>query len=189
MLRRASGALVALLCLALSSAALASVAAGLDLATLVARSEHAVAGEVQATTCRYDAEGRIVTDVLVRVDEVGKGPARRGDVLQLLVLGGSVGGVTMRVEGGASLTEGEHALLFVERHATGNLIPVGLSQGVMPIRDEGGRRVVHPGGGGLALLRRDEHGRMVPTTAALTEPEELGSLLERVRALAAGGTR
>lgn len=181
--------MLALTMLGLSSVALASVVVGLDLPSLVARSEHAVAAHVQATSSRYDADGRIVTDVLVQVDEVAKGPARRGEVLQLLLLGGTVQGLTMRVEGAATLREGEQAMLFLERHPTGHLIPVGLSQGVMPIRETNGRRMVSPGGASLALVRRDGHGRMVPCEAALTQDEELGSLLDRVRGLARGGAR
>lgn len=189
MLLRSVAVGLSLAILALSSSALASVVVGLDLPTLVSRSEHVVAAEVQACSARYDVDGRIVTDVLVRVDEVGKGPSRRGEVLQLLLLGGTVGELTMRVEGGAVLREGERAMLFLERHPTGHLIPAGFSQGVMRIREQNGRTVVAPGGQGLALVRRGAHGRVVPTEGALTEETELASVLERVRGLARGGAR
>lgn len=189
MLRRSAAALLALLISLFSSGALASVVVGLDLPALVGRSEHAVAARVMATSARYDAEGRIVTDVLVRVDEVGKGPARPGEELQLLLLGGTLGDLTMRVEGGAVLQRGERAMLFLERHPSGHLIPVGLSQGVMRIRETNGRTMVSPGGHALSLVRRDAHGRMVPAAPALAADEELGSLLDRVRDLARRGTR
>lgn len=189
--RRFSGlaAASALLVLALGAPATASVVVGYDLGELVERSEHAVAAEVQATSSRYDDRGRIVTDVEIRVDEVGKGRARRGETLALVVLGGSIGEVTMRVEGGVRLAPGDRAMLFLERHPSGPLVPVGLSQGVLPIRETASGRQVLPGGAGLALVRARPDGRMVPTPSALSGPEDLDALLERVRSLAGGARR
>lgn len=165
----------------------ASVVSGYDLPTLVTRSEQAVAVQVEETSARYDEHGQIVTDVIARVSEVGKGRARPGEVVQFVIVGGSVGSVTMRVEGSVRFSRGDDVMLFLERHRSGHLIPVGLSQGVMRIVMREGQRHVMPGGAGLVLMSRDPSGRMVPTGPALDAPEPVASFVDRVRALAGSG--
>jgi len=165
--------------------AAASVAIAYDLSRLVGASEHVVSGRVTRTASRY-LGSQIVTDVHVEVDATGKGRSQRGEALDYVELGGSVEGITMRVEGATHPAIGDEALFFLARHPSGVLVAVGLSQGVMPIREVGGRRLVHPGGAGLVLMSRDRQGRPIPATPALSEPTPVEDVLDRVRAIAGG---
>lgn len=187
MLRRILAAVAAFAALGIAFPISASVVAAYDLAELTRQSEHVVVARVEATSARYDERRQIVTDVLVRVGEVGKGRAHQGEVLQMVVLGGAVGDVAMRVEGSFQPRVDDEAVFFLARHSTGHLVPVGLSQGVMPVALRDGRRMVMPGGAGLVLMRREASGRMVAGGPALDAPEAVESLVDRVRALAGTG--
>lgn len=181
MLRRAFLALVAT---ALAAPALASVVVAYDLDELTDRSEAVVAGTVTASQGRYQGR-QIVTDVLVRVEEVGKGRVRRGEIVAFVTPGGSVGDVTMRVEGAVRPRAGERALFFLERRRD-ELLPVGLAQGVMPLFERDGRTHVRSSVPGLELVERGPDGRYVPADPAVADERSLDEVLEHVRARSGG---
>jgi len=185
MLRRPGPVLAALAVLLFAAPALASMVVAYDLERLVGESEDVVIARVVRTSSRY-LGAQIVTDVELVVDASGKGDRRSGETLTFVTLGGSVDGITMRVEGAAYVAPGDEAMFFLGRHASGLRIPVGLAQGVMPIRTSGGQRFVHPGGAGLVLMRRDANGRAVPGAPALEEPIPVDELVDRVRTIASG---
>ena len=53
----------------------------------------------------------------------------------------------------------------------------------MPITRIAGHDLVSPGGAGLALVRREQNGRLAHASGALERPTALPAVLERVRSL------
>lgn len=103
-------ALTALL-LAAPGAAATFVAASVE---EVARSSDAVVrGRVTGTASRATRDGRIVTEVEIAVDETWKGAP--GEVLRVVVPGGRLPGVAMKVDAAPALAEGEEVVLFLAR--------------------------------------------------------------------------
>jgi hypothetical protein len=180
-------AAASLLALAALPAA-ASVTTALDLRELVTEAEHVVLATVVSQRSSYDARRRIVTDVTLRVEDAMKGGRAAGATLVVRRLGGAIGDLGMRVEGEASFADGERVVLFGATIG-GHLRPVGLSQGVLPVRtDTAGRELVFPGGGGLALVR-EVRGRLVPAPAALLEPRPLSDVIDEIRVVVAETAR
>jgi hypothetical protein len=173
--------------LSLAVPAWATVSEALSLRELVREADHVVLATVVDDHARRDARERIVTDYTVRVEDVMKGDARSGHTLVMTSLGGAIGDLGMRVEGEPHLTVGARYVLFLRRMGTA-LRPVGMSQGVLPVRDDG-EPIVLPGGGGLSLVQRVEGGRLVPAPAALLHPEPYDRLRQRVGAVVADEPR
>ncbi|MGF1465035.1 MAG: hypothetical protein ACFCGT_02775 [Sandaracinaceae bacterium] len=142
----------------------------------------AVAGDRRG---RRDAAGRIVTEVDLRIEETWKGSAAPGAIVPVVRLGGVIGDIGMRVEGEPALVEGRRYVVFLTRLDDGTLRPLGMSQGVLPVRDGSTGRVVLPGGAGLRLVRWDDQGRLVSASPAIDAPTPLADVRARVaRALA-----
>ncbi len=168
------------------SRAEASIVEAMSLAELVSASDEIAVVRVEDQRARYDAAGRIVTDVALRVEERLLGRLMPGARASVLRLGGVVGDRGLRVEGEAIYETGERVLLFARRVATSEgevLRPVGMSQGVLPIRGEGGVEVVLPGGGGLELVRPDGTGQLAPAPGAIPTIRPRDEVLDEVRAL------
>jgi hypothetical protein len=189
---RVLGALVLLgLCaLGAASRASASLVLALDLPTLVARASHIVVARVESQRARYDARGRIVTDVTLRVDESLVGPARAGDRLVLERFGGAIGELGMRIEGEPLFADGARVLVFAAPAASGarRLRPVGMAQGVMRVEPPtvpGSEDRILPGGEGLALVR-PEQGRLVASEPAIAAPRPLGEVRDAILRLRGG---
>lgn len=181
---------VALLVLGLAGTARATISEALSLGDLVRRADHVVVATAIGESARRDARGRIVTDYAVRIEEVMKGDARPGDVLVMTRIGGVIGDLGMRVEGEPGLEMGERYVLFLDRLRDGRTLrPVGMSQGVLPVREQNGEPMVLPGGDGLSLVQRVQGGRLVPAPAALLHPTRLVELRERVDHLVEGERR
>jgi len=172
----------------------ASVADALALADLVARADDVVVGDCVREDAHFDPRGRIVTDVRLRVVDIAKGGAHAGDEIVVRTLGGVVGDLGMRVPGAARIPMGSRRMLFLapDVHERAVRRVVGMSQGAFPVEPApaaGGVDVVLPGGAGLALVRRDARGRLVPSPGALAGPTPLPMMLDAVRDLARAGDR
>ena len=129
----------------LSQPARATVVESLDLRELVNRSDRIVRGHVTAQRA-YWADGRIWTDVTVRVEATFKGaPAATLPASQTLIvrhLGGKVGTIGMRTIGEVQFAPDEEVFLFLRRAADAYQT-VGLSQGKLRIvRDASGARAI-----------------------------------------------
>jgi hypothetical protein len=173
----------------LESPAHATISRALSLPELVDRADHVVLATCVDARAFRDGRRRIVTDYTVRVDEAVKGEARPGTTLTMRSLGGVIGDLGMRVEGEPHLTVGERYLLFLRALPDGRTLrPVGMSQGVMPVRDEGGIPTVQPGGGGMTLRQRVRGGQLVPAPPALLHPEPFPELRERMREMVDGAS-
>jgi hypothetical protein len=165
---------------ALALPARATISEALSLRDLVREAQHVVLATAVDARVQRDARGRIVTDYTVRVEDVMKGDARGGGTLVMRALGGAIGDIGMHIEGEPELVLGERYVLFL--HVLGDartLRPVGMSQGVMPVEQQGSEEMVHPGGAGLALTQR-ARGQLVPAPAALLHPEPYAQLRDRV---------
>jgi hypothetical protein len=128
----------------------------------------------------------IVTSTTLEVIESAKGSTRAGGTLEVVHMGGVVGDLAMRVEGAPRFNVGTESVVFAGT-VHGRMTPVGMSQGVMPVRIESGRRMAMPGGIGLALVRRQSNGRLGAAPGAITAARPLEDLLGEVRTL--GGAR
>jgi len=157
----------------------ASLVEALDLDALVQRADRVVVARAVRQEARYDARGRIVTEVELEVLEAMKGDAAVGDRFLLTVLGGAIGDLGMRVEGEPRLQDGARYVLFARRWGADAWRPVGMSQGVMRVSDDG-RDMVEPGGGGLSLVRRGTGG-VTPATPALVFRRPLRVVVDQIR--------
>ncbi len=166
---------------AISADARATMSEALSLSELVQQSEHAVLVTALQERARRDARGRIVTDFTVRVEEVMKGPSRIGSTMTMTRLGGVMGDLGMRIEGEPHLMIGRRYVLFLHRTRDGRTLrPVGMSQGVLPVEEQGGTTIVMPGGSGLSLVQRVQGGQLIAAPPALVSPEPYVRLRERV---------
>jgi len=183
-MRRAGWALCAALAVVLpiASPAGATVSVALSLDELVDEAEHVALVRCTGAQASRDDRGRIVTDYALRVEESMKGD---GGTLTMRSLGGVIGDLGMRVEGEPHPTVGARYLVFLERRG-GALRAVGMSQGVMPVSDQGGTLTVAPGGGGMSLVERLRGGRLGPAPPALLRPEPYLELRERIGARVSG---
>jgi len=129
--------------------------------------------------------GLIVTDVSLRVEQSLKGTAKAGQTLVATLLGGELDGVALAVPGEASLPLGQKLLVFLQHSKSGELRAVGMSQGVLTLSDLRGTTMVMPGGNGAALVQPGSDGALRDAPAALMEPQPLGAVLDRIRALVA----
>lgn len=168
------------LSLTLPRSASATVTEALSLRDLTQRADLVVLATAVAESARRDARGRIVTDVALRIEEALKGDARAGSTITMTRLGGAIGDIGMRVEGEPRFTVGERYVVFLYRTHGGALRPVGMSQGVMPVDDDGGETMVLPGGAGLSLVERVAGGRLAPAPGALIHAMPYLELRDRV---------
>jgi hypothetical protein len=172
------------------STAYATISEALSLEALVQQADHVVLVTAQSERARRDSRDRIVTDFTVRVDEVMKGRASVGSTVVMTRLGGAIGDIGMRVEGEPHLEIGARYVLFLRTARDGRTLrPVGMSQGVMEVREQHGTPTVMPGGGGLALVQRVTGGQLVPAPAALIHPERYVTLRARLGQIIDGERR
>jgi len=181
--RAAAGLVTAALIGLWASDASATLSEALSLADLVRDADHVVVVTCVDEHALRDGRGRIVTDYRVTVEDVMGGSAAPGDSLTVRRLGGELGDLGMTIAGEPRLEVGQRYLLFL-RDASSVLRPVGMSQGVLPVREREGVPWAHPGGAGLSLVQRGPGGQLVPAPAALLRPEPLEALRERIEAVA-----
>lgn len=182
-LRAVAGLAAAALIGLWASDASATLSEALSLADLVHDADHVVLVTCVDERALRDAHGRIVTDYAVTVEDVMGGSASAGDSLTVRRLGGELGDLGMTIAGEPRLAVGERYVLFL-RDMSGVLRPVGMSQGVLPVRERAGVPWAHPGGAGLSLVQRGTGGQLVPAPAALLRPEPLEALRERIEDVA-----
>lgn len=173
--------------LAIALPAAAAVMVALDLPTLVERASQVVVVRVESQHARWDARGRIVTDVTLRVEESMKGTAQPGELVVLERFGGAIGELGMRVEGEPVFEDGARMLVFAVPSVANpaHVRSVGMAQGVMPIREHAaadGDDLVLPGGEGLALVQRVSGG-LAPAPAAFASPRPLIEVRDAIGAL------
>ncbi|HLK88841.1 MAG TPA: hypothetical protein VKZ18_03045 [Polyangia bacterium] len=189
--RRQFAMLASVVGLAIASPAWATLVLALDLPALVKRAEQVSVVDVVSVKVGWNEEhDRIVTTVDLAVVDCWKGSAAPASRVQVVQPGGTVDGLTMRVEGLPRFSPGERALLFLRfpRETPGRASVVGMAQGKRAVRREAasGRWMVSaPERGGADYVQT--------TPASATQwsapPRPLGDLRTEVRALVAGGGR
>ena len=192
-IRLLSSALASLLAAFLfASPADGSIVQALELDELTAEADQILLGQVLFSDSFQHRNGQLGTWHRIRVERevAGKAPTEHEIIIE--TLGGRIGDVAMRVEGEASFTVGERVLVFI--HGGGPYSAsraVGMGQGVMRVRTEGGVETVRQSREGLMLVRRDAQGRLKRSPGALPESERLDTLLDRIRDLTSsrGGLR
>jgi len=141
-----------LLCGATSAGATTVVKLGLD--GLTANADRIVVAEVQSIeSVRRD--GKITTDIRVRIERSWKGPSASGDTVTIRQPGGRVGDTVTRVHGMPRYREGERAVLFLESHDDADTYSVvGLRQGKfhVAVGPDGATKFVVPRLGDIQLL-------------------------------------
>jgi len=92
-------------------------------------------GKVVGITPRWSGDARgIVTDVAVRVERPIK-HTQPGEIVRVTMPGGTMGGMTVYVDGTPEFLMGERALLYLERTSGGDLGVLGWRQGRWRIED------------------------------------------------------
>ena len=131
-----------------SRPARASVVLALSLEELTRKAELIVLGVATEQQARRHFDGKlIVTDVSLRVDDVLKGSAKRGQTVVTTLLGGKLDGLALQVPGEANLPVGQRLLVFLyHAPASGDLRVVGMSQGALALSQSGNTTMVSPGG-------------------------------------------
>src|SRR5262245_42185049 len=104
----------------LATAAAATSLIQLDTPALVRGSHDIVIGRVVSQRSHWNpGHSRILTDIVVAVDETLKGTTDAGGTITLTQLGGVVDGARLAVAGSPTFAPGEEALLFVWRDPDG----------------------------------------------------------------------
>jgi hypothetical protein len=141
---RLSTRLAALALLVLPSLAAAMTTRVASLADLARRADLCLVGRAVARESFW-REGRILTRVTVQAEEVWKGAAGPTQSVEVLTLGGVVGGLAQRVDGAVTVDVGERVALLLAREPGGAFVPLGLWQGVFRVTGEGPEAAVTRG--------------------------------------------
>jgi len=182
--RRLIAMLAPVAALAIWSPASASLILALDLPTLVTRADQISVVDVVSSKAAWNAEhDRIVTTVDVTVVDCWKGTAAPGSHLQIVQPGGTVGELTMRIDGLPHFDPGERALLFLRGKAERTSV-VGMAQGKRPVSRETGRWMVS-----APDRRGADFVRTTPASGSVfsVRPRPLADLRSDVRALVGAG--
>lgn len=178
------GALAAAVLLVALSAgpAYASIVQALDLDELVEDSEQILLGEVVLSESFVRPNGMIGTWHRIRVERRLRGSGSEAGEVIVETLGGTIGEVGMRVAGEPSFSLGERVVVFLRSEAPyAAARPVGMGQGVMRVRTQGGLDMVRQSREGMLLVRRNAQGRLERGVGALREPQRLERFLDAVR--------
>jgi hypothetical protein len=105
--------LLALSFLAIAAPGAASTFVAASVEEVARSSEAVVRGRVVAAAARTTRDGRIVTDVDVEVASAWKGAPDR--TVRIVVPGGSLGWIALRVEGAPTFAPGEEVVVFLSR--------------------------------------------------------------------------
>ncbi|MCE9637325.1 MAG: hypothetical protein K8T90_16600 [Planctomycetes bacterium] len=173
-------------CIALGVVAVASAFATVvlraDVAEMTDLCTRAVSGTVEAEWVEHDvAKGQIWTNWRLRVDETWLGATEATVVVS--VPGGASGGVTQEFEGGAHLTKGDRAAVFLWKRDDGRLLVLGEAQGAFHIRRDvaTGADVCENAIDGLVLM--DRAGKRVDAAPLRMTLDDLRSRVGEARRL------
>lgn len=132
--------LLGLVALLAAGSASASTVLGLSVEDQARLSTLVVAGEVIAQKGVDHPAFGIETEVTLRVTDVFKGAASRGDLVVFHTRSGQVGDEVSEASGEAKFLTGKGALVFIES-VDGRLYNLGLSMGVWSVHEARGGRL------------------------------------------------
>jgi hypothetical protein len=179
----APAALALLVALAPSLPAAATVVRGLSLAEKTDVAQLVVLATATARETRWVIEGGSTeTRVTVKLDEVLKGKASRGETITLLLQGGEIGEFRHEVPGMSTWSVGEQAVLFLERLPDGLYVELGVGIGKYSVSGPSEARVVtHAPRVALAFVDLVQGTRVEAPTPM--KPTKLADFLKEVRSL------
>lgn len=165
--------------------ATATVVRGLSLAEKADAAQLVVLATAVSTETRWVIEGGSAeTRVTVKLDEVLKGKATKGETITLLLQGGTIGEFRHEVPGMSTWVAGEQAVLFLERLPDGLYVELGVGIGKYGVSGAGDARVVtHAPRVALAFVDPVKGMRVEPSTPMA--PTKLAEFLKQVRTLVA----
>ncbi len=174
-MRRRTLALAALLCAVAPASASAATFAATSVEEVARGSDAVLRGRVVSTAARATRDGRIVTDVEIAVADAWKGA--RPDTVRVVVPGGRLPGVAMRVDAAPTFVAGEEVVVFVSRGrgADGSWRGNGLALGKWRVAGAD----AHPASAGAAVLPA---ARPLAAGERQVEPMPVAELERRVRA-------
>lgn len=168
----------------LASPAEGSIVQGLELEELVEHADRIVLGRVLFSESFARPDGQLGTWHRIEIERELGGAAPGETEVILETLGGRIGDVAMRVEGEPSFAVGERVIVFARGGGPyAAFRPVGMGQGVLRVRRDGGQDVVTQNREGLMLMRRNAEGKLERSLGALRGPERLDVLLSRLQDL------
>lgn len=127
-----------LVCAVMLAPAMAAAGQGDDVQTTARGAERVVVATVDEVQPRFErnqfGDEVIVSSVRLRVREVLKGAAVRGDErLTVDIEGGTIGGVTMAASDLPAVTRGERGVFFLVRNPAGRYIPHRRGLGILKL--------------------------------------------------------
>ncbi len=100
---------------------------------MVKKAQSIVHGRVRSARTHWSEDGRLIlTTYTIDIDETLKGAADKS--IELTMIGGRIGDLTVFVAGMPSFSVGEESVLFIEKAGSGSSV-VGLSQGKFSVKD------------------------------------------------------
>lgn len=118
----------------LAPGVLAEIAEPLSVARLTAEAALIVRGRVESKTVQRNDEGRVFTQLELRVLEIWKGGWDR-EILPVVHGGGILGERGVKVLGQARYHPGEEAVLFLTPNGRGAFVTVGMAWGKFKVQD------------------------------------------------------
>jgi hypothetical protein len=175
---------LALACALLPCAALATIVMHLSLEDMAQRSTAIVRGTVQTSKAVDPGTGPIWTVTTLAVTERLKGPASA--TITLKQPGGTLNGLTQRVSGTASFTEGEDVLVFLEPSADekGVFVVLGLASGKVGFEVVNGQKIAVRHLDGLSFANPGS--RHIEAVENLEKLGAVDAFMTRIRAASRG---
>lgn len=166
--------------LLLSSNALATRVMAIPLEQMAQDSDVVVYARVGSQQVQWDkTHSRVLTLTTIEVIDAVKG-ARKGDVLTIYQVGGSLDGVTYKITGALRFVPGEQMILFAERYKD-MIVSYGMGLGKYRVMDAGGRKTVQPEYGDVAFVQRGAEGEFVPSPRPDNKVQSLADFLRELR--------
>jgi len=151
----------------------------LSLNDLITKSTTIVEAQVTGTSASY-AGSVIYTHYKISVQAQWKGPAQ--SVIDVLVPGGTAGGIRQTYPGVPQLTAGQRYVLFLWTSSKGLTYTMGFTQGVFNLQQDGS-------GNTMAVQMPATETMLAPSTGQAVKSQPIGiPLPQLISVIAAGGT-
>ncbi len=169
--------LVSLLAASMVAPVYATVMQYMSVEALTRRSSDVIYGQVISTEAVWNADRtRIITRILVRIDEALKGSLTSSQIVTVTQPGGEINGHKWDFAGRPIFTAGELVVLFTTRSKQNDLIVVGLKQGKMNVENGEVKRDLS----GITFVERAPGGRGFQQISPKPFRLTLGELRNRI---------
>ncbi|MBN2360168.1 MAG: hypothetical protein JXR83_12020 [Deltaproteobacteria bacterium] len=149
---------------------------------MAAESDVVVRARAGAQQVTWDKDRRrVLTLTTIEVIEAVKG-ARRGELLTIYQVGGTLDGITFRIPGALQFAPGEQFILFAKRFED-KVVSYGMGLGKYALVERDGRLFVEPSYGDVAFVKRTADGALVPDAPPDLSARPLADFMRRLRAI------